>query len=161
MSVAAYVTDGGTLSYQWFSITANNNTSGASEENATSNSYTPSTTTAGTVYYYANNSVNGIKTAIARSNTATFTVTSVTSVETPDASLARVYPNPTEGVITLEFEAQGAYQLTLADMNGKVLLRESVIGQTAQIDISAYPEGVYLLTIDDGKRQTTTRVVKN
>ena len=79
----------------------------------------------------------------------------------PNTPLANIYPNPTGGMITLEFETDGVYHLTLADMNGKVLLRESVTGQIAQIDVSGYPAGVYLLTIDDGKRQTTTRVVKN
>ena len=64
-------------------------------------------------------------------------------------------------MITLEFEAESNYIVTFADINGKALLRESLTGQTAQIDISSYPAGVYLLTIDDGKRQNTVRVVRN
>lgn len=85
----------------------------------------------------------------------------ITGSEITDTSFARVYPNPTNGVLTLEFEAEGAYNLSLADMTGKVLFRETVVGQTARIDIRNYPVGVYLLTINDGKRQSASRVVKH
>ena len=77
------------------------------------------------------------------------------------APLARIYPNPTDGMVTLEFESEGVYHLALADMSGRTLLRNTVTGQSAQIDIGNYPAGVYLLTIDDAKRQYTMRIVKN
>ena len=50
LSVAA--TGGTGLSYQWYSNTVNNNTSGTLISGATSSTYTPPTTTAGTRYYY-------------------------------------------------------------------------------------------------------------
>jgi len=46
-------------------------------------------------------------------------------------------------------------------MTGKALMRQTVKGQRVQVDMGDYPSGVYLLTIDDGKRQNTMRVVKN
>jgi uncharacterized repeat protein (TIGR02543 family) len=85
----------------------------------------------------------------------------VTGFETPDAPLAGVYPNPTDGLLTLSFATPGAYRITIADMSGKALLRQSVADPTYLIDISGYPAGVYLLTIDDGNRQSTIRVIKN
>ena len=42
----------GTLQYQWYSNTANNNTGGTLISGATSSTYTPPTNTVGTVYYY-------------------------------------------------------------------------------------------------------------
>ena len=93
--------------------------------------------------------------------TVTVTVENITNAEIPDAPLARVYPNPTENKITIELEVAGEYALTLSDINGKVLLRQTVSDEITQLDISNYPSGVYLLTIDDGKRQSATRVVKN
>ena len=33
--------------------------------------------------------------------------------------------------------------------------------QTARLDLTLYPAGAYLLTINDGKRENTMRVVKN
>jgi hypothetical protein len=86
----------------------------------------------------------------------------VTDTDDTIASLiASIYPNPTNGLVALEFEKEGVYTITLADMSGRILMRESVAGQTTQIDIGVYPEGVYLLTIDDGKLQSTMRLVRN
>jgi hypothetical protein len=46
------LTDGGTLSYQWYSNTANSASGGTAISNATGASYTPSAASAGTTYYY-------------------------------------------------------------------------------------------------------------
>jgi len=71
--------DGGTLSYQWYSNTTNNNTGGTAISGANSANHIPNTFTQGTVYYYVvvtntNTGVNGNQTATATSNTATVTV---------------------------------------------------------------------------------------
>ena len=70
-------------------------------------------------------------------------------------------PNPTDGVFTLEFEADAVYNLVFTEMSGKILFRETVTGQNILMDISKYSAGVYLLTISNGKRQTTMRIVKD
>jgi len=51
LKVTASVTDGGTLSYQWYSANSNTGT-GTTISDATTSSYTPPTATIGTVYYY-------------------------------------------------------------------------------------------------------------
>jgi len=87
LTVQANVSDGGALSYQWYSNTVNSNTGGTLVSSAST--YTPSTSTAGTLYYYVivtntNNGVNGNKTATAVSNTAAVTVTGEASYAIPD-----------------------------------------------------------------------------
>ena len=62
---------GESLTYQWYSNTANNNTSGTIISGATNSTYTPATTTKGTIYYYCVVSSGACHTA---SNTATITV---------------------------------------------------------------------------------------
>ena len=52
LSVTASVSDGGTLSYQWYSNTTATNSGGTLISGAESDTYTPSTATAGTLYYY-------------------------------------------------------------------------------------------------------------
>ena len=84
----------------------------------------------------------------------------VTGAEIAKTPLFSVYPNPTSGLVTLEFETARAYIVTLAEMSGSISLRETINGQTAQIDVSNYPAGMYLLTIDDGKQQNAIRIVK-
>jgi len=105
-------------------------------------------------------------TAEDRTTVKTYTVTVVraeplTNVEIADAPLARAYPNPVDDVLTLEFEAPGAYHLSLADVTGKIVLRQIAESPTIRIDVGNYPAGVYLLTIDDGKRRSVVRIVKN
>lgn len=52
ITVSASVTDGGTISYQWYKNTVDNNTTGEKIEGATAANYIPSTDVAGTTYYY-------------------------------------------------------------------------------------------------------------
>jgi hypothetical protein len=80
VSVSASVSDGGTLTYQWYSAVSASGT-GTAVSGATSAVYTPDTTTAGTYYYYCvvtntNSSVTGTKTASVTSSVATIKVTS-------------------------------------------------------------------------------------
>lgn len=79
LNVTATVSDGGTLSYQWYSNTINSNEGGAAIDGATDASYTPPTDTVGTAYYYCvvtntNDAVTGAKTAQAVSEAAVITV---------------------------------------------------------------------------------------
>ncbi|QQE78224.1 InlB B-repeat-containing protein [Alicyclobacillus sp. SO9] len=88
LKVAASVTDGGTVTYQWYKNTKNSNTGGTAITGATSASYTPPTTSVGTTYYYAvatntNNGVNGAKTATATSSVAKVTVNALVNAVTP------------------------------------------------------------------------------
>ncbi|WHF53077.1 T9SS type A sorting domain-containing protein [Chryseobacterium gotjawalense] len=67
----------GTLTYQWYSNSANNNTGGAPINGATGSSYTPPTNTAGTVYYYV---VVAAGCGVVASNTAQVTVNASTAI---------------------------------------------------------------------------------
>ncbi|MDD4803056.1 MAG: S-layer homology domain-containing protein, partial [Syntrophomonas sp.] len=67
LNATATVTDNGTLSYVWYSNTANS-TAGATPLGVTTAAYTPSTAAAGNTYYYCvvtntNNAVSGTATA--------------------------------------------------------------------------------------------------
>ena len=93
LTVAATVSDGGTLSYQWYRNTANNTTTGTAIPGATNAAYTPAVSAAGTTYYYCvvtntNTAVNGTTTATATTNTAAIVVN------------ATVPPKPTTYTVT-------------------------------------------------------------
>ena len=75
---ALSVTAAGTsISYQWFSNTTNDNTTGTAISGATSAAYTPLTTTAGTTYYYV--VVTG-NCGTVPSNTASVVVNAATAI---------------------------------------------------------------------------------
>ncbi|MEI6585652.1 MAG: PKD-like domain-containing protein, partial [Sediminibacterium sp.] len=79
LTVGGAATGGlGTLAYQWFSNTTNSNIGGTQIANATTNSYTPLSTTPGTYYYYVevrNGATGGASSCnTTASNVATFIV---------------------------------------------------------------------------------------
>jgi len=113
-----------------------------------------------------NNTVAITVTAEDGTTTKTYTVTVVraaplTGVEISNVPQAHVYPNPTDDMVTLEFETAGEYVISVSDMTGKILLHQTVNDITVRLDLSHFSTGVYLLIINDGKRQNTMRIVKN
>jgi arabinan endo-1,5-alpha-L-arabinosidase len=77
LSITASVSDGGSLTYQWYGTTANSATGGTAIHDAVNARYTPPTGTAGTTYYYVvvTNTKNG-KTKTATSDAARIVVSS-------------------------------------------------------------------------------------
>lgn len=89
LSVAVRVSDGGTLSYQWYSNTTESNENGTAITGATDASYTPELTEAGTTWYYCvvTNTINGA-TASTSSDAAAVTVKPLDISESVGVSVA-------------------------------------------------------------------------
>uniref|UniRef100_UPI001FD1AED0 InlB B-repeat-containing protein n=1 Tax=Lysinibacillus boronitolerans TaxID=309788 RepID=UPI001FD1AED0 len=88
LSVGASVSDGGTLSYQWYSNTTNSTSGGTPISGATNATYAAPTFAVGTMYYYVvvtntNSGVSGNQTATATSNVVGVTVNALVNAETP------------------------------------------------------------------------------
>ena len=77
-----------------------------------------------------------------RARTVTETATGTEDLAAP---LATLYPNPTDGRFTLVFAEEGNYRISIASASGAIRSVEKVTGATCQMDISSYPDGVYLL----------------
>ncbi|HPK35118.1 MAG TPA: metallophosphoesterase [Oscillospiraceae bacterium] len=86
LSVSASVTDGGTLSYQWYSNSTDSSTGGTSIGSATASSYSAPTNTVGIIYYYCvvTNS-DGVNTDSKTATTQTAAVTvKLASIQSSD-----------------------------------------------------------------------------
>ena len=110
LSVAAGVSDGGVLSYQWYLNTTNSTSGGTPISGATDSRYSPSTSSAGTAYYYVevtntNSRVNGSTTAVTTSNAASVTATppayAVTVVSTGNGTVTASHTSAQAGVTVL------------------------------------------------------------
>jgi uncharacterized repeat protein (TIGR02543 family) len=110
LSITASVTDGGTLTYQWFSNATPTNSGGTEIPSATTNTYTVDTSAPGSFNYYVvvtntNNAVNGTKTATSTSNAAVITVTALPVLYTANfyanGATVHVEPVTAAGNITL------------------------------------------------------------
>lgn len=82
-------------------------------------------------------------------------------VETADKNNVTLYPNPTNGQITLQVKEPVYKILSLVDMQGKVIRRWNVKGQ-ARIsqNIGNVPVGMYLLKLENEREVTTFKVIK-
>ncbi|MBR4704269.1 MAG: InlB B-repeat-containing protein [Paludibacteraceae bacterium] len=98
LSVTASVSDGGTLSYQWYSNTTATNTGGTLISGATSADYTPSTAVAGTLYYYCvvTNTLAGHSPVSATSNVSGAIIVNSSC------------PAPNSGVVLYKFEVNSS-----------------------------------------------------
>jgi hypothetical protein len=90
--------------------------------------------------------------------TYTFDPSSVADIVESERIL-KVYPNPTNGQLTIDTEGQAIQSLEVVNILGSVVI--SANGQTApQLDLSHLPAGPYMLHVTTEKGSTWQRVVK-
>lgn len=69
----------------------------------------------------------------------------------------RVYPNPANESLTLEFPSMEG-QIAITDLEGRTIARLSLAGELSHnLDVSSWPEGMYLLTISYPDAESMTR----
>ena len=66
-----------------------------------------------------------------------------------------VYPNPTEGVITISGFPMGEYRI--GNMMGQTVLTGNINAENQQIDVSGLPKGMYFITLGDMTRKIVVR----
>lgn len=73
----------------------------------------------------------------------------------------KIYPNPTHGLVTLQFEKpidNSYYQLF--GLSGQLLSEAHITGTTVTIDLSEHKTGVYMLTISLNGKKETWKIIK-
>jgi hypothetical protein len=80
--------------------------------------------------------------------------------------MAAVYPNPGNGTFHLSFHSQEANQelnLTITDLNGRTICEKVYSAQpgdnTFTLDLSSFPEGIYLVMTRSGTNRYATKIV--
>ncbi|WP_171056421.1 S-layer homology domain-containing protein, partial [Paenibacillus sinopodophylli] len=162
LSVAASVSDGGILSYQWYSNSSNSTSGGTLVNGATSASYNAPTATAGTRYYYVvvtntNASVNGTKTASVTSNVVSVTTNEVLTyeIEAIDhqtaSALTQGYGPGTQQTLVISVTNTGTGHLTgLSVAKGGADAEAFEISQPASILNSGAPSTSFTVKVKDG-----------
>lgn len=94
---------------------------------------------------------------------ASITIT-ITGVEDYEQSDLKLYPNPTNGIVNVEFEMWNEKwddaEIQIFDMYGKLLRSVLVSDSVTQVDMSMFAEGVYTLRIETTEGIVTRKVVK-
>ncbi|MFB6454161.1 reprolysin-like metallopeptidase [Chitinophaga sp. Hz27] len=79
-----------------------------------------------------------------------------------DAPQVHVYPNPANNVLNVNLAGyKGKSEVNISDVSGRVVVRRYVSSASAQVDISALPAGVYIISVKnkDGNA-TMTKFIK-
>jgi hypothetical protein len=71
-----------------------------------------------------------------------------------------IFPNPTSGMLHLEFAGNNIQKIVMSDLLGKLLIEKSEIQQNEIIDLSAFESGMYILSIQTDKEMFSTKIVK-
>jgi photosystem II stability/assembly factor-like uncharacterized protein len=113
----------------------------------------------GTTFYvraYATNS-NGTS----YGNNIEFKTTGIAAgVEDLNIIGVKIYPNPTKGMLNIEFErADYANKVVIRDLSGKIVLSERISGNRHAIDLSQVSKGIYLIELNVGSETVNTKIV--
>ena len=73
--------------------------------------------------------------------------------------LAGVYANG-DGSFTIEVSNGETCNVTVANLQGQIVKRETMRGGSHVVNIGNHPAGVYVFVVDDGRQKTTVKVVK-
>lgn len=75
---------------------------------------------------------------------------------------ASIYPNPSNGIFTLQLEKSEALNIRVMDVSGKVIRAEKLSGSTLySIDMRDAPIGVYVMEIETNQGRSFKKLVKN
>ena len=72
----------------------------------------------------------------------------------------KVYPNPTEGIIYIDKGDNQKVNFLLSDNLGRVIIADKTNEKISTINIRNLKSGIYYLTINNGKRIATQKIVK-
>lgn len=70
-----------------------------------------------------------------------------------------VYPNPTTGILHIEFNQQNIFSVQIINLQGQTVKKET-LKDNAGLDISALPDGFYVVKIDGDKSSSVIKVLK-
>jgi hypothetical protein len=141
------VTTGTNIVYQW--IDCNNNNALIVGE--TGQSFTP--TVNGNYAVLIGDGVNSVLSACYNVN-----VTNMTTLT--DAFGILCYPNPTTGLLQIEREQTELLDIQVFDCLGRVLFTQKTNETQLNLDLTAYPSGLYTVQFKNATKSISQKVIK-
>ncbi len=72
----------------------------------------------------------------------------------------RVFPNPTQGELTLQCDVSVSGTYEVLSQSGQLLQNGRIVPNTSPIDFSPLPSGVYLLRLNMKNKSETWKIIK-
>ncbi|MDP2685926.1 MAG: T9SS type A sorting domain-containing protein [Aequorivita sp.] len=104
--------------------------------------------------YYAVNIVDGCL-----SDPFAVTVSVTLGVNEFSNSNFSIYPNPTDGLITLEHTGIIS-EITVSNLLGQDILNFSPQASKVEVDLSSFAKGIYLVTVSSNRYSKTIRIIR-
>jgi len=104
-----------------------------------------------------------IPSLVFNSSTASFNCsTTAVGVTEENAVDFAIFPNPVEDFLTVQLkdETDGAVQLSIIDLQGRVVMTERQTNAIMTSDVSTLPAGVYILELRSSMGTSTSRFIK-
>ena len=73
------------------------------------------------------------------------------------STFVNIYPNPTNGLVTIETKNGNSGTIEIMDLSGKIIFTETIKNNTTEININALATGVYFVKV---KNETSSEVIK-
>ncbi|MBL4594018.1 MAG: zinc-dependent metalloprotease, partial [Flavobacteriales bacterium] len=95
-------------------------------------------------------------------NSTDFTIFSPTGISEIKNGNINIYPNPTSGLINLEFKTtQDIDKISISDLQGKIVyLDKNITISSIQIDLNSLSNGVYMLQVQSKNDVSVYKVIK-
>jgi hypothetical protein len=107
----------------------------------------------GNVYALSHHSCSGVQTLISK-----FTPSLVSVPESNPEQHVSLFPNPANSEVRVQLNVQsGNSRVNILNSLGEIVLRKSFTGNSATLDITGLPSGLYLVEIISGSEQHSTQ----
>ena len=96
-------------------------------------------------------------------NSDTIEITIIVGLtENQIAAGMRIYPNPTQSKLTVDFGKANNAILTMTDMQGQIIMTDKMnnaTDATRTYEVSTYAKGIYFLQITSGDQTSTSKII--
>ena len=73
----------------------------------------------------------------------------------------KIYPNPIQHLVNIDFANLTNAKLQVLDINGRILLNQELNNSSNTINTNSLPTGMYLFKVSSNEGTTTSKVIKN
>jgi hypothetical protein len=88
-----------------------------------------------------------------------FDPVSTTALSDVKQTVFNTFPNPTNGIFTIELESNAKYDVTVNNVIGQTVISTTTNGKNTNIDLSSFDKGVYTVELKNNSSTYVERVI--
>ncbi|MFD1553973.1 M4 family metallopeptidase [Putridiphycobacter roseus] len=81
-------------------------------------------------------------------------------VESKDVTDFSIYPNPSNGLIKLNWKNASTYNITVFDLSGRIVFSEANVNNNMTFNVQLIPAGAYIIEARNGETTVRKKVIK-